>query len=359
MATDFNPNLQKAYDFVVASQNADGGWGYRRGGMSYVEPTAFALIALFSPVGAGGVNVADIRFQAVLKGLGWLRAQHHEDGSWGVMRDDQTGSWMTYPATWALNLLLGIPELFAYYGNPEDKNMRDRARGWILNRGREGGVDDVTFKQVKNLFKIDSNLRGFSWGAGEAGWVIPTSLALVALVVEDVPIMREIPEVINGKDYLADRACPDGGWNVGNPWMIGKKLPATADATAFALIAWRSCLTAADFYSQNTQVVNAGIDYLDDYIKKTNSDHILVLSTWALSLFKEATEREDYRTRMVNGLVRDGQPVERLFTYRGQEIKKRTLVGQDKETGGWANSPYTTALAALALSDNRYYLEPK
>ncbi len=358
MASDFQVNLQKAYDFLAASQNNDGGWGYRRGSMSYVEPTAFALLALFGPEGAGGQNVADARFQAVRRGLAFLRAQQHTDGGWGVMREDEISGWMTYPATWMFNVLLKIAELFAYYGEPEDKNIRDRGRTWILNRGREGGVDRATFDQVKKLFRIDSDLRGWGWGSGEAAWVIPTSLALVALVVEDPPIMREDKDILNAKDYLRDRACPDGGWNVGNPWMLGKKLPPTADATAFALIGWRVCLTASDF-GQNVQVVNAGLDYLDDYITKSNSDHTVALCAWALNLYREAKDREDNRNRLTLGLMRDGQPQERTFPYRGKEIRKRTVQGQDKTTGGWVNSPYTTAIAALALSDNRYYLEPK
>jgi hypothetical protein len=358
MATDYTPNLQKAYDFLVASQNSDGGWGYRRGGMSYVEPTAFALLALFSPIGAGGQNVADARFQAVLKGLAWLRAQQHEDGGWGVMREDTSSSWMTYPIVWMFNVLLKIPELFSYYGNPDDKNMRDRGRNWILNRGREGTVDQVTYDQVKSLFRIDSNLRGFGWSGGEAGWVIPTSLAMVALVTEDNAIMPNDDVVINAKDYLRDRACPDGGWNVGNPWMIGKKLPPTADATSFALVAWRLCLTATDF-GTNVDTVNAAIDYLDSYILASNSDHSVALCAWALGLFKQPSEVENYRSRLAFGLMRDGESADRSFTYRGKEIKKRTVQGQDKTTGAWANSAYTTAIAAFALSDNRYYLEPK
>lgn len=353
MQTNYNPVLQKAYDFLIASQNSDGGWGYRRGGMSYVEPTAFTLIALFGPFAAGGQNVADNRYQAVRRALTWLRSQQHSDGGWGVIKDDLSSGWMTYPVVWLLNVMAQVAELTSYYGTPEDRDMIDHGRNWILNKGREASVDATTNAQVKKLFQIESDYRGWSWGPGEAGWVIPTSLALIALVVEEPATVRETKEVINGKDYLRDRACPVGGWNVGNPYMLGKQLPPTADATSFALLAWRVCLTAADF-GENTRVVNAGLDYLQENLTITNSDHTVALSVWALSLFKEPVERDAFRKTMVNGLTE-----ERTFIYRGQEFKKKTVAGQDKETGGWANSPYTTAIASLALSDERYYLEPK
>jgi hypothetical protein len=352
MATDFSDTLQKGYDYLADSQNNDGGWGYHKGGMSYVEPTTFVLLALFNPAGAGGQDVPDKRYQAVEKGLTWLRAQQHSDGGWGIMREDSGSSWMTYPVVWLLNVLLKSPELVNYYGKPDDNEMLDRAKGWILGSGREPTVDDETDAQVQKLFQIDSTYRGWSWGPGEAGWVIPTALAIIALVVEDPATMPQTKEIINAKDYLRDRACPDGGWNVGNPYMLGKRLPPTPDATSFALVAWRITLTASDF-GPNIAVVDKGIAYLESYITESNSDHTVALCTWALNLFKEADEVDTNRLRLVRGLTGG----DKVFQYKGQQITKRTLTGQNKTTGSWVDSPYTTAIALLALSDDRYYLD--
>ncbi len=349
MPNNYYNQLQKAYDFLVTSQNTDGGWGYRRGGMSFVEPTAFALIALFGPTGAGGQDVPQNRFQAVQRGLTWLRAQQHSDGGWGVIKDDPISGWGTYPAIWMFNLIYRIPELASYYGKQDDKDTIDRGRGWILNKGREPSVDDTVDAQVQKLFKINSKYLGWSWGPGESGWVIPTSLALLALVVEDPATMRKSTEVINAKQYLFDRACPDGGWNVGNPWMLGKKLPATPDATVFALIAWRQSLSPEDF-GPTTEVVNNGIDYINSIVEQTNSDHTRVLTTWALNLYKEPDQVDRLQYLMVHG----GEEV--TLTYRDKTIKKRTVLGQDVNSGAWVNSAYTTAIAALTLSDKPYYL---
>ncbi|MDB5079022.1 MAG: hypothetical protein JWP00_946 [Chloroflexi bacterium] len=322
--------------------------------MSYVEPTAFAVLALFNQTGAGGQDVPEKRYQAVQKALTWLRAQQHSDGSWGIMRDDPGASWMTYPVIWMLNVLVKIPELVSYYGKPEDKDMLDRGRRWIMGSGREPSVDDEVNAQVQRLFRIDSSYLGWSWGPGEAGWVIPTALAVIALVVEDPATMPLTKEISNAKNYLRDRACPQGGWNVGNPYMLGKVLPPTPDATSFALVAWRITLTASDF-GPNITAVDKGVAYLENYIMESNSDHTVALCAWALSLFKEATEVEKYRLRLVRGLTSG----DRVFQYKGQQVTKRTLNGQNRTTGDWADSAYTTAIALLALSDNRYYLNPK
>ncbi len=354
MATDFSDVLQLGYDYLANSQNNDGGWGYRRGGMSYVEPTALALLALFNTAGAGGKDVPEKRYDAVSKGLIFLRTQMHDDGSWGIMPADTGASWMTYPVLWVLNVLLKIPELFSYYGEPADQDKRDKAKNWVLSKGREPEVDDDTNAQVQKLFQIDSTYLGWSWGPGEAGWVIPTSLAIVGLVVEDPATMRETTEIKNGKDYLRDRACPAGGWNVGNPYMLGKKLPPTPDATTFALLAWRTTLTASDF-GPNIDAVDKGVAYLDGYINDSNSDHTVALCAWALSLFKEAANVDTYRLHLVRGLTAG----DKIFTYKGQQITKRTLAGQNKINGDWVDSPYTTAIALLAISDDRYYLDPK
>lgn len=340
---NYDKNLQSALDFLSLSQNPDGGWGYHRDGMSYTEPTVFALLALFNPNIGIRTSTGDPRYNAVQKGLGWLRQGQHTDGGWGVFPADGVSNWMTYPVSWLFNVMLKVPEIFAAYSKPDDVRMRDRAQQWTLDHGREAAVDDVAvFNQVKRLFRIDSNFRGWSWGSGEAGWVIPTSLALISLAISDPAAMSQSELVKNGKNYLRDRACPMGGWNVGNPWMFDKQLPPTADATSFALLAWRVVLTASDF--GETDAIQKAINVLGDFVNASNSDQTITLGTMALRLFDENAASLD---TMIGGVTRE---------INGE--KKKTAKGQDPVTGGWANSAYTTAFAALALSDTRYYIQP-
>jgi hypothetical protein len=251
---------------------------------------------------------------------------------------------MTYPTTWLFNVMLKIPDLFNAYAKPEDSAIRNRAESWIIEQGREPVVDSVTASQVRKLFNIDSGFRGWCWGIGEASWVIPTSFALIALVISNPAVMNQSEVVKNGKEYLRDRACPVGGWNVGNPWMLGKQLPPTPDATSFALMSWRVLLGASDFGS--TDELQKAITLLSDFVTNSNSDQTIVLGTLAVRLFDENAAS---LALMINGVSRQ---------FGTDKTSRKTAKGQDPISGGWANSAYTTAFAALALSDTRYFIQP-
>ncbi len=336
----YDKNLLSALDFLALSQNLDGGWGYRRDGMSYTEPTAFVLMALLNPTISAKLTSSDPRFVAIQKGLNWLRLGQHADGGWGVLREDEFSNWMTYPAGWLFSVILRTPAIASAYAKPEDRAALDKALRWINEVGREASVNDPNvFAQVRRLFRIDSGLRGWSWGGGEAGWVIPTSMALITLALNS---STETEVIKNGKDYLLDRTCPAGGWNVGNPWMLDKQLPPTPDATSFALIAWRLLLSASDFGTTD-QVLKAA-SVLSNFVKNSNSDQTIALGTLAVRLFDENQANMD---TLINGVKRVFEP---------DPTERRTAKGQDKVTGGWVNSPYTTAFAALALSDTRYFI---
>src|SRR6185312_3762497 len=101
---------------LLAWQNADGGWGYHRGGSS-TEPTTLALLAL-SVSGCGQTVAAQ-------KGVQWLAASQRSDGGWPPRPSVDISTWVT-------TLPMILP-----------KTMRaqvriDRARGWVLSqRGRE------------------------------------------------------------------------------------------------------------------------------------------------------------------------------------------------------------------------------
>src|SRR5207342_826697 len=85
--------MSRALDFLLASQNADGGWGYKRQGMSFVEPTA-AVICTLSLDASAQAEVQ--RARAYLKGI------QRPDGGWGIAAVDEESGWMTAWAVWAL-----------------------------------------------------------------------------------------------------------------------------------------------------------------------------------------------------------------------------------------------------------------
>src|SRR5690242_16754654 len=65
--------FQSRLALLEASQNSDGGWGYFPGKQSWLEPTAFALLAL-SPNAAGS--------RAFARGWALLRSWQLPDGGW-------------------------------------------------------------------------------------------------------------------------------------------------------------------------------------------------------------------------------------------------------------------------------------
>lgn len=217
-------------------------------------------------------------------------------------------------------------------------------RTWIINSGREPTVSTEEYNVIKKIFSIDSNLLGWKWGPNptEAGFVIPTALAILALTTEDKAEVADGQQVRDGKAYLRDRACSGGGWNIGNPFVFDKTLPPTPDGTSFALLAFAASLSKSDF--GETEEIWRGVSVLADFVEDSRSEQTVALGLLALRFYPDINGNTAERlSNFYNKLV-DGETV---------NIDK-TIKGQGKN-GNWADSPYTTALATLAISNDSYY----
>jgi hypothetical protein len=201
--------------FLESSQNFDGGWGYGRGEPSTAEPTAAVTLAL-----------QDQPDPAVARsrGLDWLAAAQHRDGGWGLTREDAESGWQT---AWGA-LALARSKL------PD--GAVDRAIGWLLKVKQLKLEDDEQQRETRKLLAIDPALRGWPWLPGQATWVEPTALAILALA-EAPPTPAISVRTDEAVRYLKDRRCTGGGWNVGNPVMLGASLLPRAEPTAWVLLA--------------------------------------------------------------------------------------------------------------------------
>jgi squalene cyclase len=279
--------MPNATDFLLRAQNTDGGWGYRERGMSYVEPTAAVLLALIDP------NVR-------ARGRDFLLSLQHADGGWGIAAMDSERGWMT---AWAVHALA------------EFLHARDAvARGaqWLLATEGSRNTDPAARKTIQELHHIDSALRGWAWQPGDAAWVHPTALAILALAAAG---QRDHARVRDGVQYLFDRACPDGGWNIGNPWMLGKKIPATIQDTAVALLALR----AAGETSGEARVAQ-GIEYLRRAVAQARTPAELAWGIYALCDWRADT----------------GDALSRLNALQNAD-------------GSWNGNPFITAIAIKAV----------
>ncbi len=284
-------SVYRALAYLAQSQNPDGGWGYRPGHDSYVEPTALALVA-FCKAGVA----------APAGGWPWLRAAQRADGAWSVDRNGGDPSWMSAWAVWALAIGDQGPEAL------------ERGVRRLLAVPTLQVQDAVSQDQARQLFEIDPTLRGWPWQPGEAAWVWPTALALLALVAAG---RREHPRLAEGLRYLRDRACPSGGWNFGNPMMIGKALPATLPETAVALLAVRACGLPGD----DPPVVK-GLGLLRRDIGETPAALEMAWGLLALRAWGEENPRV-----------------------------QAALIARQEAAGGWEGNPFITATAILALID--------
>jgi squalene cyclase len=283
-----------ARHFLLQSQNADGGWGYRvqAQSMSYVEPTAAVILALDDPPARNRARDFLLRLQ-------------QKDGGWGIAAMDSESGWMT---AWAVSALAQFSEA---------REAVARGAVWLLGTDAFNITDEKPRQGVLGVFKIDSALRGFPWQRGDTSWVHPTALAISALVAAD---QRDHARVREGIAYLFDRAVEGGGWNVGNPWMIDKQIPATIQDTAVALRALRAAKAPGD------PRIDAGIRFLSGALASAQTPVELAWGIYALKDWK--LETGNWELESENWLAR--------------------LNALQSADGGWSGNPFITAIATLA-----------
>ena len=213
--------------FLLEAQNADGGWGYRCGGQSNVEPTSWVLLALLAP------RLLDSVPAVCQAGVRWLKECQLRDGSWPSFAGQPRGCWATAPASLAL------------YEHGDSLDNVARGLQWLAKTWPAEGSfwRRISAKLLghDSLIRQDRSLRGWSWTPGTASWVEPTSCALIAL--------RHIPKELHPRQALRrrrlaegmlyDRMCPGGGWNSGNPLVYGAAGVPRVGPTAWALLALR------------------------------------------------------------------------------------------------------------------------
>jgi hypothetical protein len=198
---------QAAADELLGLRNSDGGWPYRSAAASSTEPTALAALALADAGADSGVlsSAAD-----------WLVARQLANGAFTASPAHQEASWLTGLA--ALTL--------ARLGRAEPAAAAVQA---LL------AAQVFTFTQFPpGTYGYDTTLAGWPWSPGAFSFVEPTALAVLFLKQSGQSGRDRVRGAVA---LLRDRALAAGGWNYGEPEVLGGRLFPTDAPTALTLLA--------------------------------------------------------------------------------------------------------------------------
>ena len=210
--------LESRLDFLLKTQNQDGGWGYFPGKQSWMEPTAYAVLALHGRGGAGDAT-----------GRAWRLMQSWQlpDGSYRPGAGIDGGTMVTAHAV-TVACVRGV----------RDARLT-KAVDWLL---QVHGAESSLAMRAASYFHLLKTREDFShaawpWREGNASWVEPTAHALVALKKASGHHRSGALEsrVHEGEQMLLTRRCSDGGWNCGSPNVYNYDLPSYPETTALAL----------------------------------------------------------------------------------------------------------------------------
>ena len=235
-------------DHLIASRNADGGWGYAPGKHSRLEPTCLALLALDGVIAAESAAGVLARWPT--------RGALYVDG------DD-------LPVNYAFN---GLALLTAVSLGPA---LADRARGVAAGLGAVKGVALEPFAPLRQ----DGGLQAWPWMDGTFSWIEPTGWCLLGIkkwrgAQRDSGLDAR---VVEAERLLLDRVCATGGWNYGNARVFDQALPAYVPTTALALLALQD--------RTEQPLVRRSLEFLERSAAREPSALSLSLSLVALHVF--------------------------------------------------------------------------
>ena len=116
--------------------------------------------------------------------------------------------------------------ILAWHQAPAFREARGKAVQFLIkNAGRH-------FPKQKDSEGHDPAIKGWPWILDTSSWVVPTSLAVIALRVTGHGRHERVQEALR---LLLDRQLPAGGWNYGSTTLFGQQLHPMPENTGMAL----------------------------------------------------------------------------------------------------------------------------
>jgi hypothetical protein len=243
--------------YLLSAQNVDGGWGFQTGSVSRVEPTSWALIALHE------CGVTPAQQASAARAARFLENAQLPDGSWACTPELREGSWVTSVACLAL------------VAQDIVSDRLTRGVAWLCRDlpGEAGRLH----RAIRSVFGKkntgqNASYYGWSWTAGTASWVEPTSYAILLLRLLPAAMRSQAAEqrLRIGEQMLYDRMCPGGGWNCGNPMVYGVPGEPQVTSTVWALLALKE-------HPQQPEVQKS-LSWLEGFSKSVKSPASLALA---------------------------------------------------------------------------------
>ena len=206
-AGDLQIWIDQAVSGLLAARNDDAGWGYAPLRASNTEATSLCALATSAHAGQA---------EAIAAAADWVALRGRPDGAFSISVDHPEASWVTPLAAMALARAAQAPGAVA------------AAAEYLLN------APVFLLSSPPAVYGYDTTIPGWPWTPGDFSFVEPTALAVIFLKQQghfDHPRVREAVAM------LRIRALPAGGWNYGEPVVLGSELFPAAAPTALALLA--------------------------------------------------------------------------------------------------------------------------
>ncbi len=291
-----------------SAANSSGGWSYYRGKASRLEPTSWAILALAGNRVAGAPGTDS----------------NHRDFLTRCQRPD---GWLVEDARWPVNIGFNALVAFAWLNQP-DLAGEDKVRRLLAALAGSKGVQ----APPSPAFTQDNSLQGWSWTDATFSWVEPTAWGALALkkamragVIADATSHARIDEA---NRMLFDRCGRTGGWNFGNPNVLGQDLFSHVPTTALALLALQD--------RRDQPAVIRSLAFLESHWAEEPSLIALGLSLICLSVHGRPTNAIEDRLRTDVALQLEGETI----GHAHAGVPLSSLLGR------------AVALTALSLQDN-------
>ena len=210
---ELRDKVTHAAQWLVAHQNADGGWAFSGLGDSTLpsdaDDTALGTLALIRSLRVEGSTAHPTLNDAIHHGIAWLKTQQSRDGSWSTYQPGQGDVGCVSITAHAIEALLAFSQMDGVDKSDIESEM-------------QRGIDWLRHQIHRDGYWRDLWLAKDTYG---------TACAITAFVKTG---LKNIAEIQRGVEWLERSQNADGGWGED---MFGNPTESTVEQTAWSTYA--------------------------------------------------------------------------------------------------------------------------